>query len=60
MHIWSKYKNYKRENKAGATYKNFWCVNITPKRTNVMGDFYLKVFGLHVTCGKTVSGRGSG
>lgn len=59
-HIWSKYKNYKRENKAGATYKNFSCVTITPERTTIMGNFYLKVFCLHVTCGKTVSGRGSG
>lgn len=53
-------KTIKRENKAGATYKNFSCVTITPERTAIMGDFYLKVFCLHVTCGKTVSGRGSG
>lgn len=53
-------KTIKRENKAGATYKNFSCVTITLERTTIMGDFYLKVFCLHVTCGKTVSGRGSG
>lgn len=60
MRIGQNIKKYKRENKAGATYKNFLCVSITPKRTTMMGGFYLKEFCLHVTCGKTVRGRGSG